>query len=303
MKVLVTGASGALARKVVRKLVDEGNEVFGIDRRPWPDAPDGVEMFRVDIRKRPAEDVFRMHTPDAVVHMATVTYASAGREERYRINLGGTRSVWEHCDKYGVKHAVFVGRHTVYGTAPDAPLYRSEDEPLMAGSTFPNLADLVAADLYAGNAIWRLPKVDTAILRLAYTLGPSQRGTLANFLKGPRIPMVMGFDPLFQFIHEDDAARAIVATLNNRLRGVFNVAGPSPVPLSVLCRICGRSAIPIPEPLYPIALGRFGLSRLPKASISHIKYPVVIDDAHFRAATGFQHEFDESQTMRAYRWP
>ena len=54
----------------------------------------------------------------------------------------------------------------------------------MAGTTFPNLADLVAADLYAGNAIWRMPEVDTVVLRLVYSLGSSQRGTLANFLRG-----------------------------------------------------------------------------------------------------------------------
>jgi len=260
-------------------------------------------MFRADVRKRPAEDVFRMHQPDAAIHMATVTYVSARAEERSRINLGGTRAFWEYCQHYGVQNAVFVGRHTVYGSAPDAPLHRTEDEPLMAGTTFPNLADLVAADLYAGNAIWRMPKVDTVVLRLVYSLGPSQRGTLANFLRGPRVPMVMGFDPLFHFMHEDDSARAIVLALDTKLRGVYNVAGPPPIPLSVLCRTTGRQGIPIPEPLYPLALGRLGFSRLPKASIPHIKYPIVLDASLFENATGFRPAFDEGQTMNAFRWP
>ncbi|MGC6416600.1 MAG: NAD-dependent epimerase/dehydratase family protein [Bradymonadia bacterium] len=302
MKVVVTGASGALARRVIGHLVAAGHVVLGIDRRPWPDCPDSVTMHRVDIRKRPAEEIFRTHRPDAVIHMATVTYVSARSEERYRINLGGTRAVWEYCEAYGVKQAIFVGRHTVYGAAADAPLYRTEDEPLMAGSTFPNLADLVAADLYAGNAIWRRPSIDTAVLRLVYSLGPSRRGTLANYLRGPRVPTVMGFDPLFHFMHEKDAARAIFESLNHRLRGVFNVAGPPPVPLSLLCRIAGCSAVPIPEPLYGSAVGRFGFSRLPKGSLNHIKYPIVVDDECFIKATGFAVEFDEIQTLRAYRW-
>ena len=89
MKVLVTGASGALARKVIGRLVSSGHTVLGIDRRPWPDAPEGVQMFRVDLRKRPAEDVFRTHQPDAAIHMATVTYVSARAEERSRINWVG----------------------------------------------------------------------------------------------------------------------------------------------------------------------------------------------------------------------
>ena len=208
MKVLITGISGAMARLVATQLATLGNEVMGIDRRPWPDAPPGIRVFKVDVRKRPAEDIFRTERPDGVIHMATVTYATARREERYRINLGGTQAVWRNCERYDVKSAVFVGRHTVYGAAADVPLYRTEEEPLLAGSTFPALADAVAADLFAANALWRMPKISTAVLRLVYTLGPSRRGTLANFIRGPRVPMVMGFDPLFQFMHDADAAKA-----------------------------------------------------------------------------------------------
>lgn len=307
MKVLITGISGSLARLVTHALLAQGHTVIGIDRRPWADAPPGVEVHRVDIRKRPAEDVFRRHHPDALIHMATVTHFSARREERYRINLGGTRAIFEHCHDHGVGRAVFVGRHTIYGAAADAPLYRREDEPPLAVATFPDLADLVAADLYAGSALWRHPEVDTAVLRLVYTLGPSRRGTLAGYLAGTRVPTVLGFDPLFQFMHELDAADAIVAALGDPegkgLRGVFNVAGPSPVPLSLLLRVTGRKGVPIPEALFDRVVGRFGFSWLPAGARHHTKYPIVVDDAAFRAATGFQPKYDEVQTMEAYRWP
>lgn len=302
MKVLITGISGAMARALARRLLTAGHAVIGIDPRPWPDAPDGIEIHRVDVRKRPAEDVFRTRKPDAVVHMATVTYYTARRDERTRINLGGTQSVWHHCDRYGVAQAIFVGRHTVYGAAPDAPLYRTEDEPLLAGTTFPHLADLVAADLWAGNALWRYPAVRTAVLRVVYTLGPSRRGTLANYLEGPRVPMVMGYDPLFHVMHEDDAVTAIMAALEAKLAGMFNVAGPQPVPLSLLCRASGRTGVPLPAPIFPTMLGRLGFSRMPKASINHVKYPIVVDDSAFREATGFVHRHDEGQTMESFRW-
>lgn len=213
MKVVITGLSGVVGRRVAETLVRGGHTVLGIDRRPWPDAPAGVQMFQVDVRKRPAEDVFRTHHPDALIHMATVSHFSARREERYRINLGGTRAVFEYCERYGVKQALFIGRHTIYGAAPDAPLYRTEAEPPLAVATFPDLADLVAADLFAGQALWCYPQLQTAVLRIVYTLGPSHRGTLASFLDGKRVPMVLGFDPLYQFMHENDAADAIVLAL------------------------------------------------------------------------------------------
>ncbi|MFU8803673.1 MAG: SDR family oxidoreductase [Bradymonadaceae bacterium] len=302
MKVLITGISSKLGRILARRLVESGQEVLGIDRRPWPDAPRGVEMFNTDIRKRPAEDVFRTRRPDAVVHMATVTHFSASADERHRINLGGTRAIFDHCHTYGVKQAIFVGRHTFYGAAPDSPLYHTEAEPPMAVNTFPELADLVAADLFAASALWRYPEIDTAVMRLCYVLGPSQQGTLASYLKGPRVPTVLGFDPLFQFIHEQDAIEAICLGLEARLRGVFNVVGPQPVPLALLIRETGRRHLPLPQPVLARLLGRFDLPNLPAGAINHIKYSIVVDGSAFAEVTGFTHRFDEIQTMEAFRW-
>jgi len=302
LKVLITGITGALARQVARRLLVQKHKVIGIDRRAWPDSPKGIRVHEADIRKRPAEDVFRLTKPDAVIHMATVTHFTVRHEERFRINLGGTRTVFEHCHTYGVKQAVFVGRHTIYGAAADAPLYRNESEPPLAAATFPELADLVAADLFAGAALWRWPDLSTAVLRLVYTLGPSRRGNLAAYIRGPRVPTVLGFDPLFHLMHESDAANAIVATVEHGLRGVFNVAGPQPVPLSILCRATGRTPIPIPEPLIGMAFGRFGFPRLPRDVVPHLKHPIVIDGSAFREAAGFEHQFDEIQAMESYRF-
>ncbi|MBK8266002.1 MAG: NAD-dependent epimerase/dehydratase family protein [Nannocystis sp.] len=301
MKVLITGISGAHARLVAERLVLRGHQVIGVDRRPWPAPPPGIRVYQADVRKRPAADVFRSERPDAVIHMATITHFSGSREERLRINLQGTRVVFEHCHEFGVKQAIFVGRHTIYGATADAPLYRDEYEPPLAVTTFPELADLVAADLYAGTALWRWPELCTSVLRLVYLLGPTRRGTLASFLAGPRVPMILGFDPLFQFMHDHDAADAVVLALEHRIAGVYNVAGPPPVPLSVLCRGTGRRALALPEPLFTHLSGHFGLPSLPPGAISHIKHPIVVDAATFRAKTGFTHRHDAHAVMSSFR--
>jgi UDP-glucose 4-epimerase len=299
MKILIVGISSAIAKLLALQLKSEGHEVLGIDRRGWKDAP--IEVFELDIRKRAAEDVFRKVRPQVAVHMGTVTSLMVPGEERYRINLGGTRAVFDHCRAYGVEHCVFVGRHTYYGAAADSPLYHTEDEPPMALSTFPELADLVAADLYAGTALWRFPELATTVLRLCYTLGPSGHGTLGTFLKGGRVPTLLGYDPLFQFMHEDDVASAIRIAVKKRPRGVFNVVGPPPVPLSIIVHEAGRHALALPEFVYAFALGRFGLPKIPPGALAHIKYPVIADGAAFRVATGFTHVFDEGKAIRDFR--
>ncbi len=301
MKILIPGIAGGIGRKLALRLQDSGHEISGIDVRPWPDAPKRIDFHRVDIRKRAAEDVFRKVRPEAVVHMATVTSLVVRGEERYRINLGGTQAVFENCARYGTKHVVFVGRHTFYGAGSDAPLFHTENEPPSGLGDHPELSDLVAADLYASTALWRMPELRTAVLRICYTLGPSGHGTLATFLRGKRVPAVLGFDPLFQFMHEDDVVSSIALTIEQRLHGVFNVAGPQAIPFSVIIRETGRQRIAIPESLLALALGKGGLPKLPRGALGHIKYPVVVDATAFKKLTGFEHELDEGQTLRDFR--
>ena len=302
MRVLIPGISGAIARKVALQLSSQGHQVIGIDARPWADAPAGIEVHAVDIRKRAAEEIFRTRRPEAVIHMATVSLFTVQGEERQRINLGATRAVFDHIRACGVKHVLFVGRHTFYGAAPDAPLYHTEDEPPQQElGAFPELGDLVAADLYAATALWRFPEISTAVLRACYTLGPSLHGTLAVFLAGKRVPMVLGFDPLFQFLHEDDLASAICLALEKKVRGVFNVAGPQPLPLSAIVRGAGRTPLPLPEPMLRLLLWRGALKGLSAGALTHVKYPIVIDAAAFRAASGFKHRYDELETLRLFR--
>jgi UDP-glucose 4-epimerase len=301
MKVLIVGVGGALARMVALRLREAGHTVIGLDRRPWWDAPRDIQVHEVDIRKRAAEDVFRRERPDCVVHMATVNALSAVGEERARINMGGTKAVFDHSIAHGVKHVVVVGRHTYYGASADSPLYHTENEPPHGIGNFPELADLVAADLYAANMLWREPQITTTVLRLVYTLGPSQTGTLSSFLRGKRVPMVFGFDPLFQFLEEEDAAAGITLAVEKKPRGIFNVSGPPPVPLGTIARETGRTVVPVPEPVLQQLLGRFGFPNLPKGALEHIKFPIVVDGSAFKAATGFTHRTSEVEVLARYR--
>ncbi len=130
--VLITGISGALGKKVALLLRGEGHQIIGVDSRPWPDKPKDIEVLAVDLRKRAGEDLFRQKRPSTVIHLATVSYLQADKDERYRTNLGGTRSVFDHCAHWGVDETIFASRHTYYGAASDAPLYHTEDDPPLA---------------------------------------------------------------------------------------------------------------------------------------------------------------------------
>lgn len=301
MKVLIAGIAGGIAQQLALRLLADGHEVAGIDPRPWRSAPAEITVHQVDLRKRAAADVFRRWRPDAVVHMATVSaVAQVSDAERSRLNLGGTRALFEHCLGHGVKQVVFVGRHTFYGASPDAALYHTEAEPPVELASYPELADLVAADLFASTALWRWPALRTAVLRVCYTLGSSGQGTLATFLARRRTPTVLGFDPLFQYIDERDLVEALLLSIEAQLHGVYNVAGPQPLPLSAVIRETGRAPLPLPSPLFRRLLGRAGLPSLAPGAINHLKYPIVVDATPFRQATGFRHHLDELAVLKAF---
>jgi UDP-glucose 4-epimerase len=102
-------------------------------------------------------------------------------------------------------------------------------------------------------------------------------------------------------MHEDDVVSAIVLAIEKQARGVFNVTGPPPLPLSEIVRQAGRAPLPLPEFVWAAALGRFGLPRLPPGALQHIKFPIVCDGQAFRRATGYQHAWDEGAAIADFR--
>jgi UDP-glucose 4-epimerase len=124
---------------------------------------------------------------------------------------------------------------------------------------------------------------------------------LSHLLRGHRVPTVLGFDPVVQFLHERDVAIALCLAVEQRLRGIYNVGGSQPLPLSTIVQKLGRVMTPIPEALYRLSAGRFGLSDIPPGALSQFKYSVLVDDGLFRSRTGFSPQFDEDRALLDYR--
>jgi UDP-glucose 4-epimerase len=100
----------------------------------------------------------------------------------------------------------------------------------------------------------------------------------------------MGFDPLLQFVHGDDAVGALEAAVRRPARGAVNVAGPGSISLTRLLRLAGRRALPVPSPLFGAALGvaaRLGSPRLPPEAVPWLRDGVTIDVTRLIDEVGF----------------
>lgn len=298
-RVVITGASGSFGRVAARWLASRGHAVTAVDLHDDAALPQGVEFHRLDVRKRGFEDLVRRVRPDALIHLAMVRRFGKRAEERHRINFEGTAKVFEVGRHAGVKKMIFVSRATVYGALPDQPQFVTEEHPPAAGRTFPEIQDLVAADLYVSGMLWRHPGVETVLLRPVNVLGPTVQTLLNRYLGRRRVFTVLGFDPIQQVLHEDDLGLAFEHALAPGVRGVFNVTGPGEVPLHVLIEEAGASAIPIPEALIALVKGRLGFPEIPKGALEYLKYPCTVDGTRFREVAGFAPAHGLVETLRA----
>ena len=118
--------------------------------------------------------------------------------------------------------------------------------------------------------------------------------SIARYLRRPRVPTVLGFDPMLQFIHEDDVSDAIALALEQGLQGVFNVVGPGEVPLHTAIREIGRRPLPLPEFMMRRLFTRLfevGASSYPPGAIDYLKFPITLSGERFVEATNFRPRF------------
>ena len=300
-KVLITGITGGLGRLLARRLLGDF-EVCGVDTAPWAGRPREVAVHQVDLRKRKLEDVFRTELPTAVVHMGFVRELRGDGLRRHDTNVRGTKQLLDHCANHGVQRLILLSSGTVYGAFPENPIEIDEDQALSASRSYPEIRDRVEVDTLATAFMWKNPHIRTCVLRPVSILGEHVHAMMNNYLRLERIPTVLGFDPMMQFVHEADVIEAIALSLGQGLQGVFNVTGPGEVPLSTAISETRGNGYALPEfVLRPLMRRLFhaGFVPWPEGAIDYLKYPVTLSGERFVEATNFRPLFGLEETFQA----
>lgn len=294
--VLVTGVAGGLAQLVCRRLVKNGDTVVGVDYRPVSSKHlDGVKLYRASYNKTGIEDVFRHHRFDRVMHLGRVGDLAQDSERRFDLNVVGTQKIMNLCLANQVKRLVVLSTFHIYGAHPanHTPIY--EDDPLRAGLEFPEIGDAIQLDNMASTWVYKYKEVSTAVVRMVNMVGPHINNTMSRFLRGARVPHLMGFNPMVQFIHEHDAANALIMANNSEVAGVFNVAGAEVVPWRTVLKLAEARLLPVPPPLVTAWLKVRG--NFPLYLVNFFRYPCVVSDRAFREAFGWKPEVGIEETI------
>lgn len=300
MRVMITGATGGNGALLVKRLAAEPTveAILGLSNEDaraelLADMGPKTELIRADTRKhRHLEEVFQQHRDlDVLVHLAYDNVPAHHHDRQQETNVFGTLRLLRLARQYGVKKVIYKSTAAVYGFNPDNPSLIKEDYPMRGNRENPILRDRIEADLIAQLFAGEDQPPQVVILRFCSIFGLHVRSPVGTMLKLPAVPMVLGFNPMFQIIHEDDVTEALYLATTRPAQGVFNVAGRHTEPLSQIIRRLKH--IPLPLPAFIIEKSYRYLYELNQThsfpfDIDFLKYSFAVDTTRVRQELGFE---------------
>lgn len=300
--ILVTGAGGALAQEVIRRMRKDYRLVVCDSRRDVT-MPADIPSYHIDIQKRGFEDLFREYHFDGVIHLGRIGANEITRERRYNANVVGTQRLLELCVKYSVRQILILSTYFVYGAHPLNPAYLTESAPLKASGITMDLVDSVELENLAMIYLWKHPELKVTLLRPCNIVGPGVNNTISQLLARKKAPVLMGFSPIMQFIHLDDMADAISLAFRKNKPGIYNVAPDDVVAYQHAVTLCGCSKQHIPSlpPNLPGLLSRLlGWTHFPPYLLDYFRYSATIDGRLFRETFGFTPRYTLREIFQHY---
>jgi len=245
MRVFLAGATGAIGKQLVPRLVGAGHEVHGMTRseskQVMLDELGAVPVVADALDAEQVADAVGRAKPDVIVHQLT---AIGSLDPRHldrdfaltnRLRTEGT----DHLLSAG--HAVGVGRFVAqsngayFSYAPTGGPVKSEEDPL--STTPPREArGVLAAIRHLEQAVVDARWTEGIVLRYGALYGPgtsmSADGEQFELVRKHKLPLVGDGGGVWSFIHVADAAEATVAAIEHGRRGVYNVVDDDPAPVA-----------------------------------------------------------------------
>jgi UDP-glucose 4-epimerase len=307
--VAVTGATGALGSVVLPRLLASPRvaRVVAMDlARPESDDPKLVYEPLDLTRPYAANDaaaILADHRARALVHLAF--FSSPVRDPAYahEVEAIGTGHLLGACLQAGVRRLVVSGTTLVYGASPKNPNFLSEEHPLPAGFASRYLEDKLEAERLVHRFQEAHPSLRSTVLRFAPIVGPTVDNPFTRFLGRRLAPGVLGYDPLVQCLHEDDAAEATLLALSAGRPGPLNVVGRGVLPLSHAIRLAGARSVPLPMPFSSAtlrALDALGLASVPPSLLDFLRYLWVADGARAERELRFRPRYSSREAILTF---
>jgi UDP-glucose 4-epimerase len=307
-RILVTGLStywgGRLAQALER--APQVEAIVGIDR-----GPPKVELERTEfVQVADAHSLIRRIVDgaeiDTVVDTRLVVDSIVTSPRRaHENNVIGTMNILAACTGRDspVRKIVVKSSAHYYGIEQDDPAFFTEDHRRKQPARTPIERDIVEAEDLIRDFAVHHPDRTVTVLRFCNGLGPRLRTSHSQLLGLPMVPAILGFDPRYQFIHEEDIVRALEHVVHHDLPGAYNAAGDGVLVLSEVASLLDKPLAPILPPFgTTLAFGvlrRLGLGAGPEV-LRQLRFGRALDNRRLKAA-GFRYRHTSRETVLKLR--
>src|SRR5918994_2815093 len=243
MRVFVAGATGAIGRQLVPRLVANGHEVHGMTRSASKQAMlrelGAVPVVADALDPDQVADAVGKARPDVIVHQLTALAGKGMRGLKRRVAMTnrlrseGTDHLLSAGQAIGVRRFVAQSNYALYART-GGPV-KSEEDPLDPAPPG-KLREGVAALRHLEQAVLEAGWTEGIVLRYGGFYGPGTNmapgGDIYEMIRKRRFPLIGDGGAVWSFIHIADAAEATVAAVEHGSRGVYNVVDDDPAPVA-----------------------------------------------------------------------
>ncbi len=224
----------------------------------------------------------------------------------HEVQAIGTWHVLNACAKRKVRKFILSSTTEVYGAHPMNPNLIKEDAPLRIRQDYGCIRDRVEAEELTRKFARKNPDTKVFILRKCPAMGDRVKNFMTWYLSGTLIFTILGFDPMMQFIHQEDLIDAFMRVTIDETEapgGIYNITGRGALPLYYIIRLMGKINIPI---LYSwayaicAALRSIGLAPFPPQHIDYIRYTFVADGTKSKDYLGFIPKYSTREVVEEF---
>lgn len=306
-RVLITGLGTFWGGRVAQALEADPDVdiIVGLDVHEPNVRLERTEYVRSDENYSILSRIVQATGVDTIVHtFLVVDSTQMSSRTMHEINVIGTMNLFAAASSPGstVRDVVVKSSALVYGSHPRDPYWYREDMKRVAAPKNTVERSLLEVEGFVRDFATDNPHVSVTLLRFSNVLGPDIITPLSRALELPLVPSVFGFDPRFQFVHEDDVVAAMLFVLNQQVPGIYNVAGDGQLPWSEVASIAGKRTFPMPPNGIGLAtepLRRAGLVALAPELIELLRYGRGVDNRRLKQA-GFNYQYTSAGAVQAF---
>jgi UDP-glucose 4-epimerase len=306
-RVLVTGLGtfwgGRMAQALER--IPDIEMIVGLDTTEPTIPLERTEYVRADQSYSILARIVKATQVDTIVHTFLVVDSTrmSGRS-LHEINVIGTMNLLAAASAAhtSVRQLVVKSSSLVYGSSYLDPVWFREETTRSRPPRTRVERSLLEVEGYLRDFADDNPHVVVTLLRFANVLGTDIVTPISSWLDRGIAPSILGFDPLMQFVEEDDVVRALEFVATNQEPGTFNVAGDGRLPWSEVASICGARLMPLSPILTGWAaapISRLGLMDMPPEVLDLLRYGRGVDNRRLVEA-GFEYRYTSAGAVESF---